>query len=156
MSETPDSGAGAAPAPSPAAPSTPRGQRQQRRQRRSRGVILCLAAVGAAGFAAFAVWIGSSEPPYVTHREVMAMAVAIENAQSLAELQRLVRFDAGAQLTPVPTLPDGESATDVTAWIWGIKSMAHYTFLGGRDEQTARPRLLFRANTDTVLRDYHE
>jgi hypothetical protein len=155
MAETPDSGAAAAPAPT-AAVNTPRGQRQQRRQRRSRGVVLALAAVGAVLFTSVTVWLGSSNAPYVTHREVMAIAVAIEGAQSVDEVRRMVRFDAPAGTWPVSPFPSESAPTDLASWIWLFKSKTSYAYLGARDEQTERPRLLFRATLPTKLIDYQE
>jgi len=126
------------------------------RSARSTNVGRRIAIVAAAVFGGLAVWLASQDPPRVTHAEAMVMASAVEQASTLAQLQRLVLFTPPAQSKPLPALPSDRTMADPAEAILFRKSLDSYTFVGTRGEGTNDTRLLFRCDKDLILGDYQE
>jgi hypothetical protein len=110
----------------------------------SKGLAFVIGGLALAVFAVVAVWLANSDPPVVTHAEAVAMALRVEQARTVAELEKLSEFDAEAPAS-VPT-----PAAVIGKW----KQNFEYTFVrvlekGGRS-------LLFRVDNGTRPMDYHE
>ena len=116
--------------------------RQRREPRKSRRVLAMLG-VAALLFAGVAAWIASQPMPYVTHREILELATAIEATKNSQQLLRHVDskwFDGlPAEARELVTKPRDDANI-------------LYTFLTVADERTQRPRLLFRLHQRTPSR----
>jgi hypothetical protein len=154
MTTPPTDPAAGLPVPAPRAPRKKPAHRKRR---------LLLIAGGVAVLGAVAVWQATSELPFVTHREVMATALALENAKSAAALRTLLAFDDPVPRIALPGIPD--PPTDVADWIQEHKTRHHFTYLDAADERTKHTRLRFRVHTvlerangenELLLLDYHE
>ena len=118
------------------------------------GCVAVLAAVG--------VWQATTELPFLTHNEVIAIALAVENASSVEAVRGLVASDGPVPPIPLPGLPD--PPTGVAEWLHACKTTNHYTYLGSAGERTKNTRLRFRvhaeqqrgAENELRLVDYHE
>ena len=144
------------PSQPPPPPATKRSDEARRRRepKRSKRVFVVLT-VAAAAFAGLAAWIMSQPLPYVTHREILDLAMAIERTKNADQLRQL--FD--------PEFFRGLDRDEVErAWHWQDDPAVHLTFLTSVDGRTQRPRLLFRlqsqkpgkAGSTTTLIDFHE
>jgi hypothetical protein len=147
----------AAPEPEPATGTAlPRTARRPRHPPRRRKGLLAVIALLIAVFAAAAWWLASSTVPYVTHREAIRMAVAIEGATSLEQLRALIADD-------VPALPDLPVASgsppgfdNVAGRIWWHKTECKFTFLGLQGDRSAGGVLPFRSLFRDLYVDYVE
>ena len=124
------------------------------RRASARRRVIALVGIAAASFATLAAWLGSLTPPRVTHAEAMDMALAIERASDLADLEELVDADA------LPSLPD--AALEQLSWrgigglIMNCKGHGTYACVGTRVDATGARSLMFRWESDLFLLDYHE
>ena len=135
--------------------------RPPRQQKRSRKTLFVALAFGAAALGAVAVWQATSELPFLTHREAISTALALEEASSIERVRALVRSAVVPPPVPLPGVP--QPVASVAEWIWSCKSVQHYTFLGVADERTDAVRLRFRVHAEAegeggakTLVDYHD
>jgi len=116
--------------------------RKRREPKKNRRVLGMLALAGVL-FAGAAAWIASQPMPYVTHREILELATAIEATKNCEQLLRYVepRLFEGlpAEAKELVTKPRDDSNI-------------LYTFLTVADERTKRPRLLFRLHQRAPVR----
>jgi hypothetical protein len=114
-----------------------------------------IAALGASLlFVPIAVWLANQDPPRVTHAEAVNLALAIEQANNLPAMERLVHFEEAPVALADPGLaPD---ATLLTAHIAFAKGSGDYTFLDMRTDAAGERTLVFRVARDGRLLDYHE
>jgi hypothetical protein len=103
----------------------------------SKSMALVIGGVALAVFAVAAVWLASSDPP--------AMALKIEQAKTVAQLEQLSEFDVAAP-APVAT-----PAAVIGYW----KQQFEYTFVRMLDKG-GRRSLLFRVDNGAHPFDYHE
>lgn len=153
----------AAPAPEPvppiAAPSggqAPAGTGPTRRPaaRRKPSRAALFVALAALLFVPLAVWLAHQDPPRVTHAEAVNLALAIELANDLPAMERLVHFDEAAVPLGDPGLPP--AASPIAAHIAFAKRSGDYTFLDMRTDKAGERTLVFRCARDRTLLDYHE
>lgn len=108
-------------------------------------MALVIGGLALAVFAVVAAWLASSDPPVVTHAEAVAMALKVEQAKTVAQLEQLSEFDVPGP-APVPT-----PAAVIGRW----KQDFEYTFVRMLDKG-GRRSLLFRVDDGSRPFDYHE
>ncbi|HZN38153.1 MAG TPA: hypothetical protein VFD82_05075 [Planctomycetota bacterium] len=153
-----------APAPKPVAPiaaqasvqaaaETKPARRPAARAKRSKATLFAALAV-ALVFVPLAVWLSNQDPPRVTHAEAVNLALAIELANDLPAMERLVHFEEAAVPLGDPGLPP--AASPIAAHIAFAKRSGDYTFLDMRTDAAGERTLVFRCARDGALLDYHE
>jgi hypothetical protein len=124
-------------------------ERWARPPRRSRRLTLALGALALATFAALWIWLANAPPPRITHGEAMRMALAIEEAKTVADLEPLIDLEG-------PHPPGSSPLANVAALIAFWKQRGQYTFVTVRTDYSERRSLLFRVHRHLELVDYHE
>lgn len=134
MSDPTPGTTGGTPPPPQAKPKKSEEARRRREPKQNRRVVVMLGIAGVL-FAGLVVWITSQPIPYVTHREILDLAITIEATKNSEEMLR--HFD--------PRLFEGLPA-EAKEMVTKPRDDANvlYTFLTVADERTKRPRLLFR------------
>ena len=145
MSETTGTPDGTASVTSPPpAPATKKSEEaRKRREPKSRKRVYVVVAITLALFAGLAAWISTRPMPYVTHREILLLATAIEATKSSEQMLR--HFDAELFRGLPPNIAQIVSMNRDDPSIT-------YTFLTVADERTQRPRLLFRVHKSFEVR----
>jgi hypothetical protein len=151
---------GAEPPVPPAATDGARPRRGAARAR-ERGVgrgALVVGAVALVGFGVLAAWLAMQKPTNVTHAEALRIAVAVENAKTLADLERVVaeqrpwaRDEGNDTIEPDSTVP-----TTPARLIQHWKDAAVYTFMHAALDDDGTRSVWFRVHNGPLLFDYHE
>src|SRR5262245_13958795 len=140
-------------------PAGKQARRPAARRKKSR-VMLFVALAAALVFVPLAVWLAHQDPPRVTHAEAVNLALAIEQANTLPAIERLVHFEEPAVAPGGPPGMPGATPPPGASWLaWFMdfaRTQSDYTFVDMRTDAAGERTLVFRCARDGVLHDYHE
>ncbi|HEX6810645.1 MAG TPA: hypothetical protein VF384_03380 [Planctomycetota bacterium] len=107
-------------------------------------------------FTPLAIWLANQSPPRVTHKEALALALAIEQANDDRALASLVHFE-DVQGAPADSHHrPGDTSPQLASQILFAKGRGQYTFLEMKADAAGETTLRFRCERGGMALDYHE